>query len=133
MSDENESEEINEGEKRRRLVALLTPEEKAIYDNLSEETIYEYEIIFKMFDQDGTGEIDSTEIQSVMGSLGHNLTKEQVDDLIKTVDADGNANVDFEEFKILIVKQLRITQDKEEELVEVFKQFDVNNDGQIDT
>ena len=67
-----------------------------------------------------------------MGSLGHNLAKEQVDDLIKTVDADGNANVDFEEFKILIVKQLRITQDKEEELVEVFRQFDVNNDGQID-
>ena len=68
-----------------------------------------------------------------MGSLGHNLTKEQVDDLIKTVDVDGNANVNFEEFKILIVKQLRITQDKEEELVEVFRQFDVNNDGQIDT
>ena len=63
MSDESESEEIDETEKRRRLISLLTPDEKVIYDNLSEETIHEYEIVFKIFDQDGTGEIDSTEIQ----------------------------------------------------------------------
>ena len=63
MSDESESEEIDEAEKRRRLISLLTPDEKVIYDNLSEETIHEYEIVFKIFDQDGTGEIDSTEIQ----------------------------------------------------------------------
>ena len=63
MSDESESEEIDEAEKRRRLISLLTPDEKVIYDNLSEETIHEYEIVYKIFDQDGTGEIDSTEIQ----------------------------------------------------------------------
>ena len=63
MSDESESEEIDEVEKRRRLISLLTPDEKVIYDNLSEETFHEYEIVFKIFDQDGTGEIDSTEIQ----------------------------------------------------------------------
>ena len=63
MSDESESEEIDEADTRRRLISLLTPDEKVIYDNLSEETIHEYEIVFKIFDQDSTGEIDSTEIQ----------------------------------------------------------------------
>ena len=63
MSDESESEEIDEADTRRRLISLLTPDEKVIYDNLSKETIHEYEIVFKIFDQDSTGEIDSTEIQ----------------------------------------------------------------------
>ena len=40
--------------------------------------------------------------------------------------------VDFDEFLILMVKQIKIANDMEEELVEVFNQFDVNSDHVID-
>ena len=47
------------------------------------------------------------------------------------MDANNDGTVDFDEFVILMAKQLKIEQDREEELVEVYKVFDVDGDGKI--
>jgi calmodulin len=51
--------------------------------------------------------------------------------MIKMVDSNNDGTVDFDEFVILMAKQLKIEQDREEELVEVYKVFDVDGDGKI--
>ena len=51
--------------------------------------------------------------------------------MINAVDENNDGQVDFEEFIILMVKQLKAAQDKEEELVDVFRRFDIDGDNEI--
>lgn len=44
-----------------------------------------------MFDRDGDGTIDVTELGTVMTSLGQNVSEEDLNDIIKEVDADGES------------------------------------------
>ena len=53
-------------------------------------------LAFSVFDQDGSGQITANEMRSVMSQFG--LTDEELDEIIKEVDHDGDASIDFEEF-----------------------------------
>jgi len=44
---------------------------------------------FRLFDKDGDGNITSTELQSVMNSLGQPVDIRQAFDMIMSVDKDG--------------------------------------------
>ena len=66
-----------------------------------------------------------------MQGLGENPSKERIEELIVQVDYDCNGTVDFNEFICLMVKTLTEADREEEELVNVFKRFDVNGDGEI--
>lgn len=58
---------------------------------------------FKLFDKDGSGTIEAQEIAAI---LGHNISKEgQVwEDVIAEVDVNGDGQIDFEEFKVMLKK-----------------------------
>ncbi|KAL4237939.1 hypothetical protein ACF0H5_002649 [Mactra antiquata] len=64
------------------------------------ETDSELEIreAFKVFDKDGNGFISSTELRYVMTNLGEKLTDEEVEDMIREADADGDGQVNYGEF-----------------------------------
>lgn len=53
---------------------------------------------FKVFDRDGNGLISAAELRHVMTNLGEKLTDEEVDEMIKEADIDGDGHINYEEF-----------------------------------
>ncbi len=53
-------------------------------------------LAFSVFDENGSGEITVDEMHSVMSKFG--LTDEELDEMVKEVDHDGDGSIDFEEF-----------------------------------
>ena len=89
-----------------------------------------------MFDKDGDGTIDSEELTSVMQVLGMNPTKEELEILLNSVDADHNGVIDLEEFIDVMRSHLyHGTQDgaptADDELREAFAVFDKDGNGMI--
>ncbi|XWS53898.1 hypothetical protein CRYUN_Cryun10bG0039700 [Craigia yunnanensis] len=53
---------------------------------------------FKVFDKDQNGYISATELRHVMINLGEKLSDEEVEQMIKEADLDGDGQVNYEEF-----------------------------------
>lgn len=49
-----------------------------------------------MFDKDGNGFISAAELRHVMTNLGEKLTDEEVDEMIREADIDGDGQVNYE-------------------------------------
>ena len=49
-----------------------------------------------MFDQDGNGFISRAELKHAMCNLGERLTEEEVDEMIRDADVDGDGQVNYE-------------------------------------
>ncbi|XP_075925680.1 troponin C, skeletal muscle-like [Petromyzon marinus] len=101
---------------------------------LNEEQIAEFKAAFDMFDADGGGDISTSELGKVMKLLGQTPTKEELDAIIEEVDEDGSGTIDFEEFLVMMVRQMKEESagQTEEELAEAFRILDTNGDGYID-
>lgn len=69
-------------------------------DTDSEEEIRE---AFRVFDKDGNGFISAAELRHVMTNLGEKLTDEEVDEMIREADIDGDGQVNYEGKDILNV------------------------------
>lgn len=57
-------------------------------------------LAFSVFDEDGSGYICAKELHNVMSQFG--LTDEELEEMIKEVDRDGDASINFEEFCQLV-------------------------------
>ncbi|KAB0395571.1 hypothetical protein E2I00_015683 [Balaenoptera physalus] len=88
--------------------------------------IAEFKAAFDMFDADGGGDISVKELGTVMRMLGQTPTKEELDTIIEEVDEDGSGTIDFEEFLVMMVRQMKedAKGKTEEELAECFRIFD---------
>ncbi|KAI4329967.1 hypothetical protein MLD38_028287 [Melastoma candidum] len=53
---------------------------------------------FKVFDKDQDGFISAAELRLAMMNLGEKLTDEEVKEMIREVDMDGDGQVNYEEF-----------------------------------
>ena len=58
----------------------------------------EHEVIeaFRVFDREGNGFINAAEIRRVMTNLGDKLVDEEVDEMIREADLDGDGQVNYE-------------------------------------
>ena len=99
-------------------------------ENLSEETIKQFRSIFELFDKDGNGQITSKELGTVMRNLGQSPSEEELKQMIREVDLNGNGTIDFKEFMCLMVKKMN-DNDLDEELQYAFKVFDRDKNGYI--
>ncbi|ORY02522.1 calmodulin [Basidiobolus meristosporus CBS 931.73] len=96
----------------------------------NEEQIAEFKEAFSLFDKDGDGSITTKELGTVMRSLGQNPTEVELQDMVSEIDADGNGQIDFNEFLNLMSRKLKET-DSEAEIKEAFKVFDKDGNGFI--
>jgi Ca2+-binding EF-hand superfamily protein len=64
-------------------------------------------LAFSVFDEDGSGQITANELHSVMSQFG--LTDAELEEMLKEVDHDGDASIDFEEFVKLVPDESEIT------------------------
>ncbi|KAL1305385.1 hypothetical protein AAFC00_002278 [Neodothiora populina] len=53
---------------------------------------------FNIFDRDGSGTINAEELRQVMKALGEDLSKTEIDEMIKEADKNGDGSIDYEEF-----------------------------------
>lgn len=60
-------------------------------------------IIFRVFDKNNDGLISSSELRHVMTNLGEKLSDEEVDDMIKEADLDGDGMVNYNGKKIIYI------------------------------
>ncbi|XP_026423629.1 calmodulin-like protein 11 isoform X1 [Papaver somniferum] len=99
-------------------------------ESLTQDQIVEFQEAFCLFDKDGDGCITIEELATVICSLDQNPTEEELQDMIKEVDVDGNGTIEFGEFLSLMARKMKET-DAEEELQEAFKVFDKDQNGFI--
>ena len=61
--------------------------------------------LWAMFDKDGNGFISAAELRHIMTNLGEKLTDEEVDEMIREADIDGDGQINYEEFvKMMMAK-----------------------------
>ena len=60
--------------------------------------------VFETFDKDKNGSIDAKEIKEVCESMGIQADGDDIKDLIKQADEDGNGKIEFDEFKKAVLK-----------------------------
>ncbi|KAH0734769.1 hypothetical protein KY285_010476 [Solanum tuberosum] len=71
-------------------------------DTDSEEELKE---AFRVFDKDQNGFISAAELPHVMTNLGEKLTDEEVDEMIREADVDGDGQINYDEFvKVMMAK-----------------------------
>ncbi|KAG5626773.1 hypothetical protein H5410_011991 [Solanum commersonii] len=71
-------------------------------DTDSEEELKE---AFRVFDKDQNGFISAAELRHVMTNLGEKLTDEEVDEIIREADVDGDGQINYDEFvKVMMAK-----------------------------
>ncbi|CAM8911775.1 unnamed protein product [Rhodiola kirilowii] len=68
---------------------------RKIEENDAEEELKE---AFKVFDKDQNGYISATELRHVMINFGEKMTDEEVEQMIREADLDGDGQVNYEEF-----------------------------------
>merc|ERR1712193_226965 len=106
-------------DKRAGELKMLTDEQKA-----------ELKEAFELFDTDGSGAVDTSELHTAMKALGFEPKKEEINKMVKEMDKDGNATVDFEEFCIMMAEKMN-QKDGKEEMLKGFALFDDDNTKKI--
>merc|ERR1712070_501726 len=77
-----------------------------------EEKIARFKEAFSLFDEDGGGSISADELGAVVRSLGQDPTEEELTEMVNEVDTDGNGEIDFEEFCVMMNKMMDAHKEK---------------------
>lgn len=80
---------------------FLSMMSRRMRDPDSEEELRE---AFKVFDKDGNGYISASELKQVMASLGEKLTPDELSEMMREADANGDGQISYEEFVTMMGK-----------------------------
>eukprot|EP01066_Platyproteum_vivax_P011453 Platyproteum_vivax@DN5203_c0_g1_i1.p1 len=97
---------------------------------LTDEQKQEIKEAFDLFDTDGSGSIDSTELTTAFKALGFEPDVNEIEKMIKEVDKDGGGSVEFREFLQMMEKKMA-ERDPEADLMKAFHLYDPDSNGHI--
>ena len=93
----------------------------------------EYRAAFDAFDADGNGQVDKSELKSMLERLGLSLAMEKTNALFAAYDRDRNGTIDFDEFEeLLYTAGLDPLGMSDDELLSAFNAADADGNGVID-
>mmetsp|Transcript_96647 Transcript_96647/g.268691 ORF Transcript_96647/g.268691 Transcript_96647/m.268691 type:complete len:210 (+) Transcript_96647:90-719(+) len=90
----------------KRMTAKLSPEDKA--DDIMN--------IFELFDNDATGTISFDNLQNIARIIGAKETPKEIQEMLSTLDTDGDGELDPIDFYTCLISGMRIRMDEEERL-----------------
>jgi calmodulin len=79
---------------------------------------------------DGNGKITTGDLGNIMRSLGQNPTEDELEDMLKELDVDGNSTIDFQEFLTVMARRI-VETFSEEDLRVAFKLLDKDGNGTV--
>lgn len=97
---------------------------------LSEEQVYEIRQAFDLFDIDGTGRIDPSEVQLALNTFGYEGVREDIKRIIEKLGNVKKPSIDFTEFLKLVNSTLQ-GRDPLEEIDKAFARFDDDSTDRI--
>ena len=74
--------------------------------HLTEEELAEFQEIFNLVDLDKGGTISKDELKQLMNTLGLKPTQEELNQMVDEIDADGNGEIDFDEFVTVMSRKV---------------------------
>ena len=95
---------------------------------ISEEKLAELRDAFQVFDQDNDGIITIIELGNILRKFV-TITQQNLKDMISDIDLDGSESINFKEFLDLMCTITK--EDKEEEMLDLFRIYDRNSKGYI--
>lgn len=98
--------------------------------DLTERQIREIQQAFHLFDTNGEGVMELKELNVALRSLGLELEKQELKQLITEADKDQSGKIDFVEFLAIIRKMVGYKMSKEDTSA-VFDKFDIDKTGEI--
>ena len=78
------------------------PRARAPREVLSLDQISQFQQIFNEMDVNGDGGLSASELHAMLGELGVSATRDDAQAMVDAADADGNGEIDFEEFLALV-------------------------------
>jgi len=99
-------------------------------ENMTEEQLSDYKLAFAHFDKDNDGNISMDELRQIVEELGHSAAESEWAAMMQEIDTDADGFVDFAEFLAMMARRLMLS-DNEEEILEAFKVFDKDNNGEL--
>mmetsp|Transcript_67659 Transcript_67659/g.60790 ORF Transcript_67659/g.60790 Transcript_67659/m.60790 type:complete len:164 (+) Transcript_67659:156-647(+) len=97
---------------------------------LTEEQVGYLKDAFNWMDEDGNGTVEPEEVAAILKKLGFDLSKEEITDIMCSLDENGDGVMDFGEFVDMMNRRLSLNSQRKE-LRDTFNVFDKNGDGKI--
>jgi len=98
---------------------------------LSESQRHDLTKAFSLFDYDKDGVISNDDMCIVLKSLGHKITDHELEELIKSIDRNGDGKIELAEFLDIMGAKQQNVKALEEEVKIAFDFFDLDGNGYI--
>lgn len=97
---------------------------------LSQEEVEGLMEMFKSMDKDGNGTVTVQELQEGLKEKGYSMAHEKVEELVNSIDVNGDNELDYTEFIAATMQLNRVN--VEDNLMKLFRTFDKDDSGYID-
>ncbi|XP_062521289.1 neo-calmodulin-like [Corticium candelabrum] len=113
------------------LEVTTTERERCRSPKSTSETIVQQ--LFTLFDADRSGAVSTEDLKSVLNAIGQNPTKAELQAMVAEFDCEGNGEIGFEEFSLLLSKCIQMSDDEyKERVAEAFEIMDMDRNGFIE-